>query len=56
MNPDIQVGRKMPDFELSDHRGRLVKLSRLTAPTTYDLMLGFADGYPLIVVFYRGFF
>ncbi len=56
MNPDIQVGRKMFDFELPDHRDRPVKLSRLTAPTTYDMMLGFDDGYPLILVFYRGFF
>jgi len=56
MNPDIQVGKKMPDFELPDHRGRPLKLSTLTGPTTYDMMLGFDDGYPLIVVFYRGFY
>lgn len=46
----------MPDFELTDHRKRKVRLSALAAPTTYDHMLGFADGYPLIVVFYRGFY
>lgn len=56
MNSNIQVGTKMPDFELLDHRERPVKFSTLTKPTTYDLIQGFDDGYPLIVVFYRGFF
>jgi cold shock CspA family protein/peroxiredoxin len=56
MNPDIRAGNPFPDLELPDHRGRLIKLSRLTAPTTYDQVLGFTDGYPLVVVFYRGFF
>ncbi|MGQ0602794.1 MAG: redoxin domain-containing protein [Anaerolineales bacterium] len=56
MNPDITPGAKFPDFELPDHRGRLARLSSLTAPTPYDEILGFTDGYPLIVVFYRGFF
>lgn len=56
MKADIKVGGKLPDFELPDHQGRLVKLSELTAPTVYDRMMGFDDGYPLVVVFYRGFF
>lgn len=56
MNRDIRLGHRFPDLELPDHRGRLIRLSRLTSPTTYDQMLGFTDGYPLIVVFYRGFF
>jgi hypothetical protein len=56
MQPDIHVGGRLPNFELLDHRKRLLRLSDLTAPTTYDRMLGFADGYPLIVVFYRGFY
>jgi len=56
MKPHIKFGAKLPDFELPDHRGRLVKLSQLTRPTTYDTMLGFDDGYPIIIVFYRGFF
>lgn len=56
MNPNITVGAKMPDFELPDHRDRPVKFSTLTKPTTYDTIQGFDDGYPLIVVFYRGFF
>jgi len=56
MNPNIQVGAKFPDLELPDHRGRPVRLSPLTMPTPYDEILGFTDGYPIIVVFYRGFF
>jgi peroxiredoxin len=56
MNPQAQIGAKFPDFELPDHRGRLTRLTSLTAPTPYDEILGFTDGYPLIVVFYRGFF
>ena len=56
MHPDLHAGNNFPDLELPDHRGRPIKLSRLTAPTTYDMMLGFTDGYPLVVVFYRGFF
>jgi peroxiredoxin len=56
MNPSLRAGNTFPDLELPDHRGRPIRLSRLTAPTTYDTMLGFTDGYPLVVVFYRGFF
>jgi len=56
MHPDMKVGAQMPDFELLDHRSRPVKLSTYTRPTTYDIIQGFDDGYPLIVVFYRGFF
>jgi cold shock CspA family protein/peroxiredoxin len=56
MNPNIQVGAKFPDLELPNHRGRPTRLSSLTTPTPYDEILGFTDGYPIIVVFYRGFF
>jgi peroxiredoxin/cold shock CspA family protein len=56
MKPEIRAGGKMPDFELIDHRNRPVRFSHFTKPTTYDMMMGFADGYPLIVVFYRGFY
>ena len=45
MHPDLRAGNKFHDLELPDHRGRPIKLSRLTAPTTYDTMLGFTDGY-----------
>ncbi|MEM7033592.1 MAG: hypothetical protein AAF629_28850 [Chloroflexota bacterium] len=56
MIPSIQVGQKMPDFALPDHRGLQIQLSQLIRPTTYDTMLGFDDRYPIIVVFYRGFY
>ena len=56
MNPDIRVGNRFPDLELPDHRNRVAKLSIYTAPTAWDQVLDFDDGYPLIVVFYRGFY
>jgi len=43
MHPDLIVGKQFPDLELPDHRGQPVRLSVL------------ADGYPLIVSFYRGY-
>ena len=49
-------GDAFPDFELPDHRGRPRRLSRYTRPSSLDERLGFDDGYPLIVVFGRGFF
>lgn len=51
-----QPGDRFPDLCLPDHRGRRVSLSGMTAATPYDVMMEFADGYPLILVFYRGFF
>jgi cold shock CspA family protein/peroxiredoxin len=56
MNPDIRVGGRLPDFTLPNHRGQPVRLSSLAAPTADDQMLGFNDGYPLILIFYRGFY
>ena len=56
MNPDIRVGGAFPDLELPDHRGRRAKLSELTAATAMDEIMGFDDGYPIVVVFYRGFY
>ena len=56
MTVDLTPGRPFPDLCLPDHRGRETMLSALTAPTPYDGMMGFNDGYPLILVFYRGFF
>ena len=53
---NLEVGGAFPDAELPDHRGKLKRLSRLTKPGLMDERLGFGDGYPLIVVFYRGFF
>jgi peroxiredoxin len=43
MRADIAIGRRFPDLELPDHRGQPVRLSKL------------ADGFPLIVSFYRGY-
>jgi cold shock CspA family protein/peroxiredoxin len=50
------VGDAFPDFELPDHGGRQRRLSDYTRPSTLDARLGFDDGYPLILVFGRGFF
>jgi len=43
MRGDLVVGSRFPDLELPDHRRRPVRLSVL------------ANGYPLIVSFYRGY-
>jgi peroxiredoxin len=43
MRADLVVGSRLPDLELPDHRGRAVRLSVL------------ANGYPLVVSFYRGY-
>jgi cold shock CspA family protein/peroxiredoxin len=56
MTTNLHIGDTFPDFELPDHRKKLRRLSRFTAPSLLDEKLGFADGYPLIVVFGRGFF
>jgi cold shock CspA family protein/peroxiredoxin len=56
MTTTLQVGDTFPDFELPDHNKRPRQLSRVTRPSLLDEKLGFTDGYPLIVVFGRGFF
>jgi len=43
MRDNIVVGGRLPDLELPDHRRQPVKLGKL------------ADGFPLIVSFYRGY-
>lgn len=43
MRTDLVTGGRFPDLELPDHRRRPVRLSAL------------ANGYPLIVSFYRGY-
>lgn len=52
----LSVGDRFPDLELPDQQEEVTRLSRLTRPGQLDQQLGFADGYPLILVFYRGFF
>ncbi len=56
MTTNLQVGDHFPDFELPNHDNELLRLSSLTQPGLMDKHLGFTDGYPLILVFYRGFF
>jgi hypothetical protein len=43
MHPALIAGQRFPDLELPDHRNRAVRLSVL------------ADGFPLILAFYRGY-
>lgn len=56
MTTNLNVGDRFPDFERPNHENELIKLSSLTQPGLMDQYLGFTDGYPLILVFYRGFF
>jgi len=53
---NLSVGEAFPDFELPDHSGRQRRISDYTRPGSLDEMLCFDDGYPLILVFGRGFF
>jgi hypothetical protein len=43
MRPDLVAGGHFPDLELTDHIGAPVRLSKL------------AQGFPLVVSFYRGY-
>ena len=43
MHSDLAVGKRFPDLTLSDHRQQLITLSEL------------ANGFPLILSFYRGY-
>jgi cold shock CspA family protein/peroxiredoxin len=56
MTTNLQVGEQFPEFELPNHQNELMQLSHFTQPGLLDTKLGFLDGYPLILVFYRGFF
>src|SRR3712207_3122916 len=56
MTTNLRAGDRFPDSELLDHQSRPTRLSHFTQPGTLDQKLGFRDGYPLILVFYRGFF
>ena len=51
-----QIGEPFPEFELPDHTKRPRRLTQFTQPSLLDEKLGFRDGYPLILVFGRGFF
>ena len=56
MATNLRVGDVFPDFELPDHRNNPRRLSKFTKPSPMDEKLGFEDGYPLILIFGRGFF
>jgi peroxiredoxin/cold shock CspA family protein len=56
MTTNLCLGDVFPDFELPDHRNKPRRLSEFTRPSLLDEKLGFVDGYPLILVFGRGFF
>ena len=53
---NLSVGDAFPDFELPDHEKQPRRPSCYTRPSPLDERLGFNDGYPLILVFGRGFF
>jgi len=53
---NLRPGDRFPDLALPDTDGRSVQLTHLVAPSELDRHVGFTDGYPLIVHFYRGFF
>jgi cold shock CspA family protein/peroxiredoxin len=52
----LQVNDPFPDIALPNHENQLKHLSDFTRPSLLDRHLGFLDGYPLILVFFRGFF
>ncbi len=56
MATTLGIGDTFPDFALPDSRGGRRQLSAFARPSALDERLGFHDGYPLILVFYRGFF
>ncbi len=56
MTINLKENEIFPDFELPNQASQLTRLSQLTQPGLFDQKLGFTDGYPLILVFYRGFF
>lgn len=56
MTTTLQVNDQFPDFELPDSRGIPTRLSTFTKPSLIDEKLGFHDGYPVILLFMRGFF
>lgn len=56
MNQIPKAGDAFPNAELIDHTGHQLALSSFTKPSRLDRLVGFETGYPLIVVFGRGFF
>jgi peroxiredoxin/cold shock CspA family protein len=56
MATNLRVNEQFPDFSLPDQQNEVVSLSHFTRPGLLDRYLGFQDGYPLILIFFRGFF
>jgi peroxiredoxin len=56
MATNLQLNDWFPDIELPDHRNELTRLLQFTRPGLLAQHLGFLDGYPLILIFFRGFF
>ncbi|HEX6108088.1 MAG TPA: cold shock domain-containing protein [Ktedonobacteraceae bacterium] len=56
MTTNLRVTDQFPDIALPNHQNELTRLSHFTKPSLLDEHLGFLDGYPLILVFFRGFF
>jgi len=56
MTTNLQMNDQFPDIALPNHQNELTRLSHFTQPGLLDKHLGFLDGYPLILVFFRGFF
>ena len=56
MSTNLCVGDRFPDVTFVSHEYQQVQLSHFTRPSLLDERLGFLDGYPLILIFLRGFF
>jgi cold shock CspA family protein/peroxiredoxin len=56
MTTNLYVNDQFPDIALPNQQNELTRLSHFTKPSLLDKHLGFLDGYPLILVFFRGFF
>jgi cold shock CspA family protein/peroxiredoxin len=56
MTTNLHVNDQFPDIVLPNHQNGIMRLSHFTKPSLLDKHLGFLDGYPLILVFFRGFF
>src|SRR6266550_9023296 len=55
MTTNLQVHDQFPNIALLNQQNELTRLSHFTKPSLLDQHLGFLDGYPLILVFFRGF-
>jgi cold shock CspA family protein/peroxiredoxin len=56
MATHLHVNDQFPDIALPNHQNEVTRLSQFTRPSLFDQRLGFLDGYPLILVCFRGFF